>query len=398
MNAYSLEIYREFQRHFDSKPMLIESPGRVNLIGEHTDYNEGYVLPAAIDKRFVLALAPNNENKIRLRAVDMDQVAFETDLSATLDKSPEHWPNYILGCVDQLMKAGVEVGGFDCVFGSDIPIGAGMSSSAALEAGIIMGLSGLFDLKLSKLEMAQLAQRAENDFVGVQCGIMDQFACLHGKQNRVIRLDCRSLEFSHYPFNQEEICILLCDTKVRRELAGSEYNTRRRQCEEGVEVLRKTYPEINSLRDVTLTMLKNHRDHLDPVIYNRCRYVIEENQRVLAGCLDLEDGNLISFGKLMYESHNGLRHLFEVSCPELDLLVDEAEKLDEVPGARMMGGGFGGCTINLVYVDQIEDVKEIIGTGYHSKFGFFPEFYTAKIGSGTRILSNKNEEPVESIK
>lgn len=395
MSALSIEIYKEFQQQFTSKPILIQSPGRVNLIGGHTDYNHGFVLPAAIDKRFALALAPNNENKIRLRAVDMDQVVFETDLVKPFKKSPVYWPNYIIGCVDQLFKAGYEISGFDCVFGSDIPIGAGLSSSAALEGGIIMGLSELFDLNLSKLEMVKLAQRAENDFVGVQCGIMDQFANIHGKKNQVIRLDCRSLEYSHYPFNQDDIRIILFDTKIRRELAASEYNNRRKQCEEGVRTIKKAYPEVHSLRDVTHEMIEENRKHMDSVIFNRCRYVIEENQRVLNACRNLEDGDLASFGQLMYESHKGLRDLFEVSCRELNLLVNEAEKLEGVLGARMMGGGFGGCTINLVRLDQTDEVKDVLVTQYESTFGFKPDIYTAKIGTGTKVVSITDEVPFE---
>ncbi|MEX0994057.1 MAG: galactokinase, partial [Balneolaceae bacterium] len=335
--------------------------------------------------------APNTEGKIRLRALDMDPVVFETDVSDSLEKSTLHWPNYVLGCVDQLVKAGVEIGGFDCVFGSNIPIGAGLSSSAALEAGTLLGLSEIFDLKLSKLEMARLAQRAENEFVGVQCGIMDQFASIHGKQDHVIRLDCRSLEFSHYPFNQKGVRIVLCDTKVRRELAGSEYNTRRKQCEEAVEVLQKCKPEIRSLRDVTHALLEKYRKHLDPVTYNRCLYVIDENQRVLAACKDLESGDLTSFGKRMIRSHEGLRDLYEVSCRELDLLVEEAGKLEGVLGSRMMGGGFGGCTINLVSIDRIEEVKDVLVKKYQATFGFEPDIYTVKIGPGTRVITATDE-------
>ena len=378
-------IYDLFIKNFGSRPIFIKSPGRVNLIGEHTDYNDGFVLPAAIDKKIFLAMAPNNENKIRLVAADMDQAEYETAVSKTYKHSALGWPNYILGVVDQLQKSGFTPGGFDCIFGGDIPIGAGLSSSAALECGVVSGLAELFDLEISRMEMAKLGQRAENQFVGVQCGIMDQFANLHGKAGSAIRLDCRSLEYTHYPFNRDDIAILLCDTNVRRELATSEYNVRRKQCEMGVEILRKFDPSIKSLRDVPQELLEKHKDALEPVVYNRCLYVLEENQRVLDACEFLLRSDIQSFGKKMYESHAGLRDLYQVSCHELDVLVEATESLDEVSGARMMGGGFGGCTINLVLENKIEKVITNIKTKYEKKVSTPVEFYIARISEGVTV-------------
>ena len=379
------EITGLFIENFGDDPVLVHSPARVNLIGEHTDYNDGFVLPAAIDKKIILAMAPNDRKQIRLIAADLDQKEFETAISDSYQQSDLGWPNYILGVVDQLQKAGFTVGGFDCVFGGDIPIGAGLSSSAALEGGVVSGLAEMFDIELSRMEMAKLGQRAENQFVGVQCGIMDQFANLHGKAGSVIRLDCRSLEYEYYPFDRDDIAILLCDTKVRRELATSEYNIRRKQCEDGVEVLQKYDPAVKSLRDVTEELLETHKDELDPIVYNRCRYVLDENQRLIDACNLLEAGDIRSFGEKMYGSHYGLRDLYEVSCRELDILVELTEELDEVFGSRMMGGGFGGCTINLVLESELEKVIEEIKTGYEKVVDTPVEFYVAKISEGVTI-------------
>ncbi len=379
------QLYDLFTGKFGSKPIIVQSPGRVNLIGEHTDYNDGFVLPAAIDKTIVLAMAPNERKQIRLIAADLDKKEFETAISDSYQQSDLGWPNYILGVVDQLQKAGFTVGGFDCVFGGDIPIGAGLSSSAALEGGVVSGLAEMFDIELSRMEMAKLGQRAENQFVGVQCGIMDQFANLHGKAGSVIRLDCRSMEYEYYPFERDDIAILLCDTNVRRELAASEYNIRRKQCEEGVEVLQKYDPAVKSLRDVTEELLETHKDELDPVVYNRCRYVVEENRRVLDACDYLLDGDVHSFGKKMVESHAGLRDLYEVSCRELDVLVEATEEIDEVLGSRMMGGGFGGCTINLVQENEVDNVISRIKNHYVKQVDSSPEFYIAKISEGVTV-------------
>ncbi|MEX0680534.1 MAG: galactokinase [Balneolales bacterium] len=386
MNAFLKKIKYTFIQRFSENPLLIYSPGRVNLIGEHTDYNKGYVLPAAIDKMMILAMAPNDQNIIRLNAVDMDSGYMEIPVVPTFKKSDTVWANYILGVVDQLSKAGHRIGGFDCVFGGNIPIGAGLSSSAALECGMVFGLSELYHLDLSSLEMAQIAMKAENQFVGVQCGIMDQFASIHGEKNRVIKLDCRSLEFERFPFEREDIRIMLCDTKVRRELAGTEYNIRRQQCEDGAAILRKYDPSVQTLRDVSFSLLEKHRNILDPVVYRRCRYVLEENQRVLDGCEDLLKQDFVAFGKQMYQSHYGLRDDYEVSCDELDLLVEASQPMDHILGARMMGGGFGGCTINLVLHENLEQTANELREAYSNQTGYSPDIYVTSIGEGTHVI------------
>lgn len=382
----SNNILKEFRDRFGSEPIVVESPARVNLIGEHTDYNDGFVMPAAIDKRLVLAMAPNSLNRIRLFASDMNHPEFETGLEGDFQKTKLGWPNYILGVVDQLYQRGYDIEGFDCVFGGDIPIGAGLSSSAALEGGILLGLSELFDLYLDRMEMARIGQQAENQFVGVQCGIMDQFANLHGKSRNVIKLDCRTLDYSHHSFDSEEVAILLCDTTIRRELAKSEYNIRRQQCERGVEILRQFDDTLKNLRDVSHQFLEEHKYKLTEVIYNRCRYVLDENQRVLDACDDLENGDINSFGQRMYHSHYGLKNQYEVSCRELDLLVESTENNDAVIGSRMMGGGFGGCTINLVQENEMDDVIECIRNRYEESMNAPLEFHQAHISEGTTVM------------
>ena len=379
-------ISKAFKEQFGKEPLLIKSPGRVNLIGEHTDYNNGFVLPASIDKKIILAMAPNQANCMHLVAVDVEQ-EFEASLENNFEKSKLHWPDYIMGIADQLRDRGYKIGGFDCLFGGDIPIGAGLSSSAALEGGVLLGLSEIFGLNLSRLEMAEIGRQAENEFVGVQCGIMDQFANLHGKTGNVIKLDCRTLDYSHHSFAREDISILLCDTNVRRALASSEYNIRRKQCETGVEILREYDAALKTVRDVSLQLLEQHKDELPDVIYQRCRYVLEENQRVLDACSDLEKGDIHSFGRRMYQSHDGLRDQYEVSCRELDLLVKATENMDEVYGSRMMGGGFGGCTINLVLESEVEPVKKRIQKTYKKEFNSPIEFYHARISEGTNVLA-----------
>ncbi|MDZ7757999.1 galactokinase [Rhodohalobacter sp.] len=272
------------------------------------------------------------------------------------------------------------------MFGGNVPIGAGLSSSAALEGGVLFGLAELNNWKISPMKMAQIAQKAENEFVGVQCGIMDQFASLNGKEAHALKLDCRTLEYEKVPFRDPDFKIVLCDTGVRRELAGSEYNIRREQCEKGVTIIQKTHPDVVKLRDVTLEMLENHREEMDPVVFDRCEFVIEENNRVLAACKDLEDDDIDAFGEKMYGSHHGLQHKYEVSCKELDILVDIARDVDGVIGARMMGGGFGGCTINLVRTDSVESFKKKVSEEYSGQTGIDVVIYETTISDGTRII------------
>lgn len=374
-------IQKEFSKQYNNNFILVTSPGRVNLIGEHTDYNNGFVLPAAIDKIIAVAIVANNTHSIEISAVDKDET-FKFNLHNPIKKTGKGWPDYILGVINELQQAGYQIGGFDCVFGGNIPIGAGLSSSAALEGGMITGLAEIFDLDIPKRQRALLAQKAENDFVGVQCGIMDQFVNIHGEDGHALKLDCRSLEYELYPFKQDNVHIVLCDTQVRRELAGSEYNLRREQCESGVKTVAKSEHSVTSLRDVSLEMLKAQKQEMESVIYKRCRYVVDENLRVEKACKDLQKGDIEAFGQRMYQSHEGLSKMYEVSCNELDVLVEEAFKIDGVLGSRMMGGGFGGCTINLVLSSQVEAFDEQIKNRYQKRLGKTIKTYKTRIANG----------------
>jgi galactokinase len=348
-------VREEFIRRFGGEPALYRSPGRVNLIGEHTDYNEGFVLPAAIDRSMLIAVAPRADRRIALYAVDRGE-GHEADLDR-LERTPARWPDYLLGVADRMLVAGLPVGGFNCAVGGDIPVGAGLSSSAAICAGLAFALNELFGAGQDLLSLARLAQAAEAEFVGVRCGIMDQFVNLHGREGHLVMLDCRSLEHELIPFPLQEHTIVLCDTGVRRELAASAYNERRAQCEEGVEVIRKYRPEVRALRDVTLEMLARHQDELDEVVFRRCDFVVRENARVIHAVGALVRKDLATFGRQMFASHAGLREEYEVSSPELDALATAAASTRGVLGARMMGAGFGGCTINLVAASRTEEFE-----------------------------------------
>ncbi len=375
-------IRQAFYRRFGEEPLLVRSPGRVNLLGEHTDYNLGLVLPAAIDKCIWFALGGRDDRRIWFYAENFEQ-SYECRLDDLSAIPGNRWAKYLLGVVSLMKRRGFSMGGFNVLFGGNIPVGAGLSSSAALECGLAFALNELFQLKMEKLGLIELCRQAENDFVGVPCGIMDQFANMLGAKNKVIRLDCRSLAHRYYPFNRPDIRIVLCDTGVRRSLSASEYQMRREQCEQGVRILRKAGEQISSLREVSLKMLHAHRTLFPPVILRRCEYVVRENARVNAASFDLESGNFPAFGRKMFETHRGLRDDFAVSCPELDLLVALAEKQDGVLGARMMGAGFGGCTINLVEQDSLENFRKKIRNAYRARTGKTTKIWDVRLERGT---------------
>ena len=379
------QVKEKFEALFGSDPLIIRSPGRINLIGEHTDYNEGFVLPAAIDKEIYFAFAKNNEDLCRIFSHDYEEmVTFQLHKFKPV---PKGWINYIMGVVAQLQADGHPVGGFDCVFGGNIPIGAGLSSSAALENGVCLGLSLIFNLNLDKLSMIRYSQKAEHEYAGVACGIMDQFASMMGKAGHAIRLDCRSLEYSYFQLNLGDYQFILCDTKVEHALADSEYNQRRSECEIGLRAVQNRYSGIMSLRDVTFEMLDSVRLEVAQTVYDRCCYVLEENERLLLGSERLQKGDLEGFGKLMYGSHEGLSQKYQVSCAELDFLVDFTRNREEVLGARMMGGGFGGCTLNLVKRDQKEILEAEIIKAYQEQFKRKPEIYEVNIVDGTSVYA-----------
>jgi galactokinase len=377
-------IRKTFLEKFKSTPQLVKSPGRINLIGEHTDYNDGFVLPASIDKAIYFAIAPNNQNKFRLFAYDLSEY-FETETNE-IEPVKVQWANFLLGVIAQFVKANKKVPGFDCVFGGDVPLGAGMSSSAAIECGLAFAINTIFDFNFPKLDLVKFSQKAEHEYAGVQCGIMDQFAVMFGKQNQVIKLDCRSLEYEYFPFKMENHLLVLVNTGVKHSLASSEYNIRRAQCEKGVQLLKKYNSSINSLRDVSIEFLENYKSEFDPLIYNRCIFVLKENRRLHYACIALEENNFELFGQYMYGSHKGLKKKYEVSCKELDELVKIAKKTEGVLGARMMGGGFGGCTINLIKRELADSFEQSIKGNYKTPDGKEPEIYRVVIEDGTKEL------------
>ena len=378
-------IQRKFKELFGGQAAVYASPGRVNLIGEHTDYNEGFVLPGAIDKAMFLAIRPNGGKQVNVFSIDYDEMV---TFLPSKEKLPEHWANYILGVVMELKETGAETGGFDCVFGGDIPLGAGLSSSAALESVFAFALNDLFGLGKSRAELARIGQLAEHHYAGVRCGIMDQFASLQGQAGKLIKLDCRSLEFERIPFDPQAAGyrLVLIDTMVKHSLASSEYNVRRQQCEAGVAVVRQKHPSVISLRDISPEMLDESKSLMEPIVFQRCQYVIEENIRLLRACDALRHNDLPTFGQMMTGSHEGLRHKFEVSCVELDFLADLAARTPGMLGARMMGGGFGGCTINLVSAAAHDAFIDDATRNFEKQFGLKPKVYDVVISEGARKL------------
>jgi len=379
------KVLQDFQRNFDEEPTIVRSPGRVNIIGEHTDYNNGFVLPAAIDKAVYVAVSRRNDDAIKLYSGEFDE-SFETSLK-TLKPTDKGWPNYILGVVDQLIKRSYPIRGFNLAIDGDVPIGSGLSSSAAVECATVFALNELFKLGIEKKELPFIGQKAEHTFAGVMCGIMDQFASVFGKKDHVIKLDCQSLDYEYVPLVLEGYKILLLNTNVKHSLGSSEYNTRRAQCEQGVAWVKEHHPEVNSLRDVNMEMLHKYVQPKDEVIYKRCKYVVEEKERLLTGCEDLKRGDLKALGKKMFETHDGLSKEYEVSCEELDFLVDAVRDNPDVVGARMMGGGFGGCTINIVKEEAIDGLIDQLEESYRAKMGMDLSAYIAQIENGTSLLS-----------
>jgi galactokinase len=377
-------IRNAFNNNYGKESVLVRAPGRVNLIGEHTDYNDGFVLPAAIDRAIYLAIKPSINNKHQWASLDLNQ---------TFDVSPDSithselgWPDYLQGVLAELSALDITVPPVELVFGGDIPIGSGMSSSAALTTGFAFALNQVFNLGLDRVAIAKLGQKAENNFVGMKCGIMDQFASVLGREKMLLQLDCRSLSCTFVPFSRTDVRIVLCDTHVKHNLAGSEYNVRRSQCEKGVAILNSHYPNVASLRDADLDMLQAHKTEMDDIVYSRCAYVISENQRVLTACNALSSYDLEAFGNAMNHSHYGLRDEYEVSCQELDILQSAAEKVSGVLGSRMMGGGFGGCTINLVEEQALGNFQKVLGEAFLNKLAKEPVIHICQLKGGTEIL------------
>lgn len=373
------------QQHEAEPAIIVRSPGRVNIIGEHTDYNEGFVLPAAIDKAAYVALSLRDDDTIHFTAMDLKE-KFTTTVAELKPVGDVSWPNYLLGSAAQFLKRGIKLRGFNAVLSSDVPIGAGLSSSAAVECAMVFALNELLQTNLDRVTMVLMAQKAEHEYAGVMCGVMDQFASMMGKKNHVIKLDCRSLEYENVPFKLEGIKILLLNTNVKHSLASSEYNTRRKECGQAVAWIQEHHPEVTSLRHATIDMLDKYVLPKDKTIDQRSRFVVEEIDRLLTGCEDLQRGDIAALGKKMFATHDGLSKMYAVSCKELDFLVDFVRNRKEVIGARMMGGGFGGCTINLVQEWAIDQLIADVKPAYEKATGLQLDYYIASIENGTEII------------
>ena len=378
-------IYKDL---FPGLPLLVKSPGRINLIGEHVDYNGGFVLPAAIDRATYFAIAKSDQDTATIYSQEYEEF-YKFDVNNPEKVESPAWANYLLGVINQLKLAGHTIGSFNCVFGGNIPIGAGMSSSASIECGFAFALNTLFDLNIDRETLIKMAQMAEHTYAGVKCGIMDQFASMMGKSESALLLDCRSLDHRYVPLTLGDYKIVLFDTKVKHSLASSEYNKRRQECEKGVEVLNKYYPEVVSLRDVSSEMLLKHREEFTQKEFDRCSFVVGEIDRVQKAVIDLEANDLKAFGKKMFETHDGLSRKYEVSCEELDFLVDKVRNMPGVIGARMMGGGFGGCTINIVQTSLIPQVIAEVKAGFNKMFNTEPEHYIMNVEQGTSVIDSQ---------
>lgn len=387
MEALSLSqnVARRFEELYKRTPRLFRSPGRVNLIGEHTDYNDGFVMPFAIDRESVVAAAPRTDSKIHAYAIDLDE-SIGTDLQSTARKERGNWFDYVEGTVRSLADK-FSIGGADIAFSSSVPIGGGLSSSAALEVSIGFALLSIYNANIDLKELAFAAQRAEHEFVGIRSGIMDQFASAFGKKGNAMLLDCRSLDVEYIPVEFTGASIVVCDTNVKHELASTEYNERRRECEMAVEILRSVLPEIKALRDVDEEEFAKYERLLPMPVRSRCKHVVSENARTIRAAEFFKNAALAEAGKLMFESHASLRDDYAVSCPELDTLVYSAGKVDGVYGARMTGGGFGGCTVNLLKTEAVGELRKVIERDYEKQFGSKPDFYLFHAADGASELT-----------
>ena len=378
------QIIKIFKEKFDNQtPEVYTSPGRINLIGEHTDYNGSFVFPGAVDKGMVAAIRFNGTDKIRAYAIDLNECA---EFGFQENNPPQAgWAKYLFGVCREFIKRGKTIQGFDTAFSGNVPLGAGMSSSAALESSYAFALNDLLNLGVDKFELARIGQATEHNYVGVKCGIMDQFASIFGKEGNLMRLDTKTMEFDYFPFNPQGYKLVLVDSAVKHELASSAYNKRRESCERAAEAIRKNHPQVEFLRDATMEMLNEVKNDISDEDYLRAQYVIEETQRVLDVSEALERGDYETVGQKMFETHQGMSKLYEVSCEELDYLNDVARE-HGVTGSRVMGGGFGGCTINLVKDDLYDSFVSDVKKQYKEKFGKEPKIYDVVISNGARKL------------
>lgn len=383
----STDVLNEYKSRYKGTPLLVRAPGRINLIGEHTDYNDGFVMPAAIHYDTVFAISESATGESEVYSLSYNEV-YKIDLNDPQPVENPKWANYLLGVLRQFITLGHQLKPFRCVFGGNIPLGAGLSSSASVECGFAFAINELNKLKVPRLKLIEMAQWAEHHYVGVKCGIMDQFASMMGAEDKVIVLDCRTMEYHYSPLQLPHHKIVLCDTKVKHSLVDSEYNTRRNECEQGVSILQRHHPEIKSLRDATEEMVIRHKDEMKGKVFERCLYVVQEISRVQLASEDLKANRLEAFGKKMFDTHEGLSRLYEVSCDELDFLVEEARNFKTVIGARMMGGGFGGCTINLVPTDDVDQFVSATSASYLKKFGHDMTSYVVSVKDGTNVIKH----------
>ena len=375
------KLITEFKSRFNAEPVMYASSGRINLIGEHTDYNGGFVFPGAIDKEIMTAIAPNGTDKVNVYSVDIKQ---DAEFGLNEDDAPaQSWARYIFGVCREILKRGGVVKGFDAVFAGNVPLGAGLSSSAALESCFAFALNDMFNENtIDKFELARIGQSTEHNYCGVNCGIMDQFASVMGQKGKLMRLDCRSMEFEYFPFNPEDYELILVDSRVKHELADSPYNKRRQSCERVAKRL-----GLETLRDATMEMIESILPDITAEDYFRAKFVIEEKDRVLAVCEALNAGDYETVGQKMYETHRGLSKDYAVSCEELDFLNDVASECG-VTGSRIMGGGFGGCTINLVRKDLVENFIKTAVAKFNDKYGHEPKVYPVVISDGAHKVDD----------
>ncbi|RZJ76159.1 MAG: galactokinase [Flavobacterium sp.] len=373
-----------FRKIFQTEPVLIKSPGRINIIGEHTDYNDGFVMPAAINKAIYVAVSQRDDQEIHLYSESYQQKHIAS--IDQIEKTDKSWANYILGVADQIKKRGFQFSGFNLYLDGNVPLGAGLSSSAALECATAFAIKHLNNLDISQMDLALISQKAEHEFAGVNCGIMDQFASVFGKKDQAVMLDCRSMKYEYIPLKLDGYKLVLLNTNVKHSLADSAYNERRSQCEQGVAWIKEHEPTVNSLRDVNLELLEKHVKPKDSQVYQKCAFIVKEIDRVVKAADQLANGNLNALGNLMFATHEGLSKDYEVSCKELDFLVDFVKDFDGVLGARMMGGGFGGCTINIVKDDRIDSLIDQIKIAYSNSFDLKLEAYVVETGDGSSLV------------
>ena len=375
-----------FKKTFGSSPQkIVLSPGRINIIGEHIDYNDGFVLPAAIDKVICFAFEKTNSESSTIVAIDLGE-SFKINVENPVTLHEVIWTNYFRGVLQQIQNKGLNIGNFNCVFSSTIPVGSGLSSSAALECGFLFGLNEVFHLNIKPVDLALMGQSAEH-WVGINCGIMDQFASVMGKENQVIKIDCSTLEYEYHKADFSDYSLVLFDSNVKHSLFTSAYNQRREECEQGLAILSSHFPEVESFREASEEQLLSIKDSMTEDVFKRSHYVIKEIKRVTLACEALDNGDIVTLGQLLFETHEGLSKEYEVSCPELDMIVDTLKKEPAVIGSRMMGGGFGGCTINLIKKGEEDAIKTKLTQLYHATFGIELKTYEVRISNGTSLYN-----------